>query len=408
MVEKRIAILAYACGPKMGSEFRLGWNLPRELARNGWRVTVFVGSANGELGEFGDLYEFVSNEHNLMEGIDDRTEYIFVKPSVLMNVINYFNLKLKLSWAFYVALDLWNKKAFHIARSDSNVYDITHHLGPIGYRVPGYLWKIKNVKHVWGPIGGAQLFPTELLFEPSLYDKIMYRMKNRLNKLNLNSRRVARAILNTDSFTFSTRSNLTIFNQKYNISGGIYSDQAMDNNPSDFFSGNGDFVFVGSIDTRKNIAFLCDLFSELNYNLHVVGDGPLLPEIRLKHRGDKNIKFYGRSERKNVLEIMRLCSIGIIPSLVEANTAVLYEYLENGCVVIANDRDGFSTELPTECLVENKDTVQMRLEWLVTLKKFAEFSEQDRYCLWRQSLKCKTWKDMADYYSSIYQQLLLK
>ena len=48
----RVLILAYACSPEIGSEFRLGWNLPIELSKIGVEVDVLLGSSDGEVGEF--------------------------------------------------------------------------------------------------------------------------------------------------------------------------------------------------------------------------------------------------------------------------------------------------------------------------------------------------------------------
>lgn len=43
-----------------------------------------------------------------------------------------------------------------------NPFDVAHQLGPIGFRNPGYLWKL-NCRTIWGPIGGAQFINLRMI-----------------------------------------------------------------------------------------------------------------------------------------------------------------------------------------------------------------------------------------------------
>ena len=59
-----------------------------------------------------------------------------------------------------------------------------HQLNMIGFREPGYLWKLSQengVPFVWGPIGGQKQFPTAYLQGAGLKMKVFNRLKNFLN-----------------------------------------------------------------------------------------------------------------------------------------------------------------------------------------------------------------------------------
>lgn len=62
--------------------------------------------------------------------------------------------------------------------------DVLHRLNMIGFREPGYLWKLSQengVPFVWGPIGGLKQFPTAYLQGAGLKMKVFNRLKNFLN-----------------------------------------------------------------------------------------------------------------------------------------------------------------------------------------------------------------------------------
>lgn len=51
--------------------------------------------------------------------------------------------------------------------------DVIHYLNPIGFKEPGYCWKIKEVPYVWGPIQGVENRPLALFPALSLRVKLM-------------------------------------------------------------------------------------------------------------------------------------------------------------------------------------------------------------------------------------------
>lgn len=47
----------------------------------------------------------------------------------------------------------------------------------IGFREPGYLWKIENKPFVWGPIDAKESFPTTFLKGVNLKTKVFILLK---------------------------------------------------------------------------------------------------------------------------------------------------------------------------------------------------------------------------------------
>ena len=65
-------------------------------------------------------------------------------------------------WRFYWYYRKWQKRTLKIAEQivSKHKIDIIHQLNMIGFREPGYLWELKDIPFVWGPIGGMELMPT--------------------------------------------------------------------------------------------------------------------------------------------------------------------------------------------------------------------------------------------------------
>lgn len=59
--------------------------------------------------------------------------------------------------------------------------DIIHQLNMIGFREPGYLWKISNIPFVWGPVGGMEMMPLAYLEGEPAMQSFKVCLKNSLN-----------------------------------------------------------------------------------------------------------------------------------------------------------------------------------------------------------------------------------
>ena len=168
----KVLINAYACAPNMGSEPGMAWN---------WCVN---------LAKYCELYIITEGEF--------REEIEKALPSLTQskNMHFYYN---PLSedvrkmcwnqgdWRFYRHYKYWQNKTYEIALEliDSKNINIVHQLNMIGFREPGYLWKIKEVPFVWGPIGGLKQMPLAFLKNTGIKMNLFNRLKNELNILQL-------------------------------------------------------------------------------------------------------------------------------------------------------------------------------------------------------------------------------
>ena len=95
----------------------------------------------------------------------------------------------------YLSYNLWQRRALRAARQlHAQVrFDLVHHVNILGFREPGYLWKL-DAPFIWGPVGGTQNYPWRNLSQAGLIGGVREVLRNLVNGLQLRfSRRVHRA-----------------------------------------------------------------------------------------------------------------------------------------------------------------------------------------------------------------------
>ena len=164
----RILVSAYACSPEMGSEPGMAWNWCSNLAKY---CTLYIITE----GEFQDKINKTLS--SLPQGKNMHFYYNPVPDEVRRMCWNQGD------WRFYKYYRIWQWQTYEIAQNicQHTHIDILHQLNMIGFREPGYLWKIPNVPFVWGPIGGLKQFPTAYLKGCGLKIKLFNRIKNLIN-----------------------------------------------------------------------------------------------------------------------------------------------------------------------------------------------------------------------------------
>lgn len=121
-------------------------------------------------------------------------------------------------------------------------------------------------------------------------------------------------------------------------------------------------IFVGSIDQRKNILALTDVFGCVPTNLaelKIIGKGELEGELKNKIEDKPNIKYLGSVNNSTVSAYISSSDLLILPSLFDGWGAVVNEALMCGTPVIASNYCGASVLLDGEergevfCIEEN-------------------------------------------------------
>ncbi|MFA6272649.1 MAG: glycosyltransferase [Patescibacteria group bacterium] len=109
-----------------------------------------------------------------------------------------------------------------------------------------------------------------------------------------------------------------------------------------FFANNqqstiNNFLYVGQLEPHKGVMLLLDAFLLLpnGAQLHIVGDGSLMAEVKKRTDGNPNIIVYGRVAREKLPEFYSRAKAVIVPSLVYENAPmVIGEALSCGAKVI--------------------------------------------------------------------------
>lgn len=407
---KTIFISSFTANPAYGSEFAVGWNIPLELSKlSKYNIHLFIGTFDG--GGFGKF--------DGLNDIDLPTNFIIhrVKSDWLVRLLNIPNQYFGLGFFFYLALRRWHilvyKEALKVARMFPP--DLTHQLGPIGFREPGCLYRLE-VPHVWGPIGGANT-----IFLPGLKSIGFYYwkslLKNLLNHIQLRSHRVQQAVTHSNFLLFSTSENLTLFNSIYN------TENKSKHVRETAFKGCVSFnevpkiggllrcIVVGSLTKRKNVEFLLDVFAGLPkcVSLTVVGYGKESERLRrYVEKCSLNVVFVGSVPYEQVVSHYKSADILLLPSHAEGNTNVLFEALSNGVPVMAFNRSGMKDTLE-KCgfLMKNEAYDLAVISWRNQIMKILADREllNEKSRLIKSYMSRENWESRAKNISEVYDNI---
>lgn len=109
-------------------------------------------------------------------------------------------------------------------------------------------------------------------------------------------------------------------------------------------------LFVGNIIKRKNVNALLEAkkLSKSDYNLVVVGDGPLLNQLKDKVKNDNISDVYFMGAINDVENIMPCADVLVLPSFSESFGLVLIEALACGKPVIGSNVGGIKEIITSE------------------------------------------------------------
>lgn len=119
----------------------------------------------------------------------------------------------------------------------------------------------------------------------------------------------------------------------------VYNPTLLDkkNNRVDVLN-NGEYVFIGRLCKEKGVIDMCKQFSNTDYNLTIVGDGPLKLELENQYKDTSNIKFVGWQNSENTMKFLRKARALIFPSLwYEGAPLTIFEALSQGIPCVVSD-----------------------------------------------------------------------
>jgi glycosyltransferase involved in cell wall biosynthesis len=343
-MEKKILISAYAISPYKGSEYGAAWNTVINLSSK-HELWVLYGMSDDHMGDTQSMRKYL--EDNQVPNV----HFVEVQPGPIAKTINLLN-KAGLGWFFYFAYTLWQKEAYKAARKLllTEDIDVVHQLGPIGYREPGFLYKLGKPL-VWGPIGGMMVIDKRLSANKPMMTRFKFGLKNLINRLQLGySSRIKKAFEYADVLISATRAGQDTIMSRFSRESYYLSEQGIIGkirlDETKFSSNIARLIWCGTHIERKNLQLCLDALAMVkhgNWQLDVLGCGPLTD--KLKQYADnlglnKNIIWHGQLNRTEAIQMMESAQLHIITSIAEDNPAVVFEAMSCGVPSLTIDHHG--------------------------------------------------------------------
>lgn len=338
-----VLINAYACAPDRGSEPGVGWNWILHLSRHCRLFVITEGEWRAQ------IEEAVAKLPQ-----KDAIHFFYLPVSERIRAICWHQG----DWRFYYYYRQWQREAFRLASRIVEEYpiDLIHHLNMIGFREPGYLWKIKGVPFVWGPIGGMNLFPGNYLAGLDAKNRWKIRLKNLLNEFQMRYHpRVKQAMRRADALLSATPESRQVIRRIYKRDSYPVSETGCDRMEVAIDSGRFrtrgtfDILWVGRFFYAKQLNIALETIArlkDLDVRLHIVGDGSAAEVTRYKDLADRlsvggQCVWHGKIPHAEVLGWMRKAHLFFFTSVSEATSSVVSEALQNRLPVVCFDTCGF-------------------------------------------------------------------
>lgn len=339
----KILVSCYACSPYKGSEPGMGWNFVRQIALHH------------------ELHILVESKFR-----DDLERYFAQHPEERNNKHFYYITRerhklLRKIWppSYYWYYKSWQKKAYKKALElDAALnFDLVHQLNMVGYREPGYLWRMSKPL-VWGPIGGFNITPWKMLASMGWKGFVFYLSRNMLNLWQMHTNiRVKKAMAHASALIAATQNEAKTIKRLYGRESVIISEVGFSGKESLFVphpkKGALKIVWSGLLIPRKSLNLLLDalVLSTTEIELHIIGDGECAAKWKKMALRNQRVQthWHGWVKRERAVEIMQSCDLLCITSLSDLTSTVLLEALSYGLPVIALDHCGFSNVITDEC-----------------------------------------------------------
>lgn len=334
-----VLINAYAVSPAWGSEPGMGWHWIINLSKNCNLFIITEGEWRVEIENAVKTLPQKDNLHFYYNPLPDKVRKMCWKQG---------------DWRFYWYYRKWQKHTFEIAQDiiKENHIDVIHQLNMIGFREPGYLWKIKKIPFVWGPVGGMELVPIGYLKNISIRQKVVVYVKNFLNNIQRKHQpRLLSVLSRADVIIAATKGvydlianyhhkNVILINET-----GCYENLIKIKGKKD----NLDILWVGKFDFRKQLSLALHIIAALPreyiVKFHIVGSDSQIEIIRYKQLAKKlNIEdrviWHGSMPHEEVLKFMEQCDIFLFTSIMEGTPHVVLEALQSNLPIVCFDAYG--------------------------------------------------------------------
>jgi len=344
-----VLVSAYACGPHWGSEIGMGWNWVTHLARY-CRLRIITEC------EFRDyILDAIGSLHLAYA---PRFHFIDIGEKARRRCWNSGD------WRFYVDYRRWQLAAYRAAKdlASTESFDVVHQLNMIGYREPGFLWRLRN-PFVWGPIGGHVQMPWRFLPMLGPSGMLYNTARNVVNALQMRlSRRVRLAARRADVLIAATAEDQAALTRIHRRPCILLNEQGATVSASrvsrELYGSARPLrlVWCGTLMSSKALPIalgaLAQASRKTNLELHIIGEGHQGPRWRAQAARlsiERFCHWHGRVEHTRCLAMISRSDCMLVSSLKEAASTVVLESLSLGVPVICHDMCGFGAVVNDTC-----------------------------------------------------------
>jgi glycosyltransferase involved in cell wall biosynthesis len=347
---RRLLLLAHSCNPEIGSEPGLGWNRALQAAKvlPTWVICD-------------EAYNRAAIERYIgRNGPIPNLEFVYVPPSRTEEFLQRF------PGMFYPSYNLWHRRAFQIARQLHNRlrFDLIHQLNLCGFREPGYLWKL-DAPFLWGPIGGAQNYPSRFLTSAGVAGAVSELIRSALNTWQLRTdRRVGLAARKARVLLAANSTNARQIAKRRRTAAQVMVETGVhlvpDQQPHDFHhDGPLRILWSGVFEHRKALHLLLHALAALpedvKYELHILGRGPLEKRWRQIAQTlgvDRHCRWLGWLDQPDALREYAWADAFVFTSLRDTTGNVVLESFAAGTPVLCLDHQGMADIVNEHCGVK--------------------------------------------------------
>lgn len=378
------------------------------------------------LAKFHDLHVIVE-ERKFKDLINEFLEHNFVlNDSVKFYYINKKRNKLlRKIWppSYYWFYKKWQKQAYKLAcqLDKKEDFDLIHQLNMVGYREPGYLWKI-NKPLVWGPIGGLENSPWNFLPSLGLKGFVFYTGRNIINlwQRRFLSRPKKAATRKNVALISATPNTSKLAKSIWGKDSHVLCEVGFQNNKDLNFNKRLDgeplkIVWSGLHIPRKNLSLLIKTLANVNFKfeLHILGDGELnasWKKLAKELRVDESCVWYGWVDKAVADQVYNGAHVFCITSISDLTSTVTLEALSFALPIICIDHCGFSHVVNENCGIKINVSSPKKAasDFSIALEKI--YADEN----YRQSLsqgaflrsKDFSWESKINRLNAIYNELL--
>lgn len=406
-----ILINAYACSPEMGSEPGMAWNWCVNLAKYCELYIITEGEFRDKIEKALLILPQGGNMHFYYNPVSDEIRKMCWNQG---------------DWRFYKYYKKWQWKTYQMALEIISTHhiDILHQLNMIGFREPGYLWKIENVPFIWGPIGGLKQFPVAYLKGSNWKLNVFNRIKNIINVLQIKyNKRISQALHHAFILVSSIPDSYKAIKKYQHLESyiipetGCFPVERL--NLDRFSTKEFHILWVGKFDFRKQLTIAIKALKACKKNniiMDVYGTGNVREVQNSKNLAkkleiDSQIVWHGNQPNSSVIKAMRSAQLFFFTSVSEDTSTVVLEAVSNQLPVLCFNTCGMATVIDEKVgrKIDLSNPKQSVKEFADTLN----ILEANRDLLKGMSLNCilkqqeLSWDHKAQQMVELYQKALL-